>query len=128
MLVSNVFPELNNAAQPTNKLAIPPEPLKIATISGMLVICTLCAATAPIIDPATAAIIIQSNDKIFLLKSVTATAISIAAAEYMLPLTALSGDPSFFKPKIKSAAAITYQKFITTRLMICLLVVIYLFS
>ena len=128
MSVSNVFPVLNNAAQPTSKLAMPPEPLKIATISGMLVICTRCAAKAPMIDPATAAKIIQSNDKMFSLKSVTATAINIAAAEYMLPFTALSGDPSFFKPKIKSAAATTYQKFIITRLMIYLPVVIYLSS
>ena len=36
-------PEINSA-DPTNKLAIPPNPLKIATISGMEVILTFVAA------------------------------------------------------------------------------------
>ena len=40
-----------SAAQPTNKLAIPPKPLNSATISGMAVICTKRAARPPIIAP-----------------------------------------------------------------------------
>ena len=38
-------------AQPTSKLDAPPEPLKSATISGMLVIATNRAAEAPMMLP-----------------------------------------------------------------------------
>ena len=43
------------SAEPTKRLAIPPKPLKIATISGIEVIFTLVAAKKPTILPATKA-------------------------------------------------------------------------
>ena len=43
---------LRNSADPTNKLAIPPNPLNRATNSGMVVIFTNDAAEAPTNAPA----------------------------------------------------------------------------
>ena len=43
------------SAEPTKRLAIPPNPLKIATISGIEVIFTLVAAKYPTMLPAISA-------------------------------------------------------------------------
>jgi hypothetical protein len=43
--------ETRYSEEPTRRLAIPPNPLKIATISGIAVIFTLKAAVAPITVP-----------------------------------------------------------------------------
>ena len=53
-----VSPEYK-AAQPTNKLAMPPDPLNKATISGIDVISIFWATTAPMIAPTNAAIAIH---------------------------------------------------------------------
>ena len=49
-----------SAAQPTSRLAAPPEPLKSATISGMEVMPTRRATTAPITAPTMAPAAIHS--------------------------------------------------------------------
>ena len=48
-----------SAAQPTNRLAIPPKPLNMATISGIAVMATRRAASAPITPPVTSPRAIQ---------------------------------------------------------------------
>ena len=115
--VNVVLPMLYSAAQPTMRLAIPPEPLNRATISGMLVISTFCAVMAPITAPMTAATRISSNVRISLFSKVTAMAITMAKEESMLPRTAVAGEPNCFRPKINNAAATTYHRLIITVLM-----------
>ena len=100
-----VLPVLYSAAQPTSRLATPPEPLNSATISGMAVMATLCAATAPIKAPNAAATRIHWNSRMPLEKSVTTMAMSMPVADSRLPRTAVAGEPSCFRPKTNSAAA-----------------------
>ena len=115
--VNVVLPTLYSAAQPTMRLAIPPEPLKRATISGMLVISTFWAAMAPITAPTAAATKINWKERISLLKSVTPMAMTMASEDRMLPRTAVAGEPSCFRPKMNSAAATTYHRLIMTGFM-----------
>ena len=128
MLVKVLLSMLYNAAQPTIRLATPPEPLKSATISGMLVISTFCATTAPTMPPIKVAPIIHSQGNMFLLNKVTAIAMNMPNDDRVLPRTAVAGDPSCFRPKMNSAAAATYHRLISSILMPDLLVVQYLSS
>ncbi len=107
MLVKVLLSMLYNAAQPTMRLATPPEPLNSATISGMLVISTFCATTAPTIPPISVAPIIHSQGRMFLLNSVTAMAMNMPKADKVLPRTAVAGEPNCLSPKINNAAAAT---------------------
>ena len=84
---------------------MPPDPLKSATISGIAVIATKRAASAPTTAPATAAIAIQCNSTMPLDSRVTTMAISMPAADSALPRRAVAGEPSIFRPNTNSTAA-----------------------
>ena len=117
MLVKVLLSMLYNAAHPTMRLAMPPEPLNRATISGMLVISTFCATTAPMMPPIKVAPIIHSQGNMFLLNRVTAMAMNMPIDDKLLPRTAVAGDPSCLSPNINSAAATTYHRLISSTLM-----------
>ena len=84
---------------------MPPEPLNSATISGMPVMATSRAASAPTTAPATAAMAIQWNSTMPLDSRVTTMAMSMPAAENALPRRAVSGEPSILRPSTNSTAA-----------------------
>ena len=92
-----------NSDDPTSKLAIPPKPLKIATISGIDVISILRAAIAPIDAPKNMATKIHWKLVTLWSNKVTTTATNMPRAEIRLPLAAVSGEPNIFNPIIKSA-------------------------
>ena len=88
----------NSAAHPTSRLAMPPEPLNNATISGIDVMATRREARAPTKAPAAAAMAIQWNSTMPFDSSVTTMAISMPPADSALPDRAVAGDPSIRKP------------------------------
>ena len=96
---------VNSAAQPTARLARPPKPLNSATISGIFVMATMRAASTPITVPITTPSAIHSKSTMLRSNNVTTTAINIATAEIRLPRRAVAGDPSIFRPTMKSTAA-----------------------
>ena len=95
----------NSAAQPTRRLAMPPEPLKIATISGIAVMATRREANAPTRAPAAAAMAIQWNSTMPFESSVTTMAMNMPPADSALPERAVAGEPSIRKPKMNITAA-----------------------
>ena len=95
----------NSAAQPTRRLAIPPEPLNSATISGIAVMATRREATAPTKVPATAAMAIQWNSTMPFESRVTTMAMNMAPADRPLPVRAVAGEPSIRRPKMNITAA-----------------------
>ena len=86
------------AAQPTSKLAMPPNPLNRATISGILVICTIRAAVPPMMPPITMPMAIHWKSTISWPTSVATMAISMPSDEIALPRRAVAGELSCFKP------------------------------
>jgi len=93
------------ADHPTRRDAAPPDPLKSATISGIAVIWTRRAATAPMSDPRATPPTIHSKVRISREKRVAATATAIPKALRRLPRGADSGRPSIFRPRTKQTAA-----------------------
>ena len=91
--------------------ASPPNPLKIATICGIDVICTFLANISPIIPPNE----IPETIKIIEFKSystyvrVVIIAITIPEKEIKLPLLAVNGLLNIFIPNIKNTDAIKYK-------------------
>ena len=94
-----------SAAAPTSKLAMPPEPLNNATISGIAVMATSRAANAPTTAPAPAAMAIQCQDTTPLESKVATTATSMPAADSALPRRAVRGEPSILSPNTNNTAA-----------------------
>ena len=98
---------LSYSAQPTNKLANPPNPLKRATNSGIPVILTDFAVKIPINAPIRIQRTSHLYPRIFSFSKVTTTATIIPSEENRLPRRAVTADPNIFMPKIKRIAAAT---------------------
>jgi hypothetical protein len=97
-----VAPHLAHA---TSAEAAPPTPLKAATISGICVICTRVARSAPMAAPSAIPATIIHGARMRPDTSVTTTAISIPVAAIWFPRRAVAGEPSRLRPTMKSAAA-----------------------
>jgi hypothetical protein len=97
-------PVCMKSAPATSVDAMPPNPLKIATISGMPVIGTRAAAIAPITLPTTTPARMNGNDSPSAI-SVAITASSIPAAPSALPRTAVRGWVSPLMPKMNRTEA-----------------------
>jgi hypothetical protein len=98
----------DNADHPTNNDAAPPRPLNNATISGIEVIATARAATAPMAPPTNIPATIQVKSTMPWSSKAATMATSIPRAENILPRRAVAGEPNIFKPKMKSPDATTY--------------------
>jgi len=95
----------------TSAEAAPPNPLNNATISGMEVISTRLAITAPTMDPTANPAMISGHPRTppsapCMRTTVMITASSMPIEPSWFPRTAVLGDPRYFRPKMKSAAEI----------------------
>ena len=88
----------------TSAEAPPPKPLNSATISGMLVISTLSAATPPTNPPMTSPAMIQRKSTSPRSSRVVTMAISIARAARAFPRCAVRTRVSPLIPKMNSTA------------------------
>jgi hypothetical protein len=93
-----------NSPMATRADAPPPKPLKRPTISGMAVIWTMRAATAPIRPPVAMPMRMGVQERISLSTTVAMMARNMAKAAMALPARAVAGDWSRFSPTTKRIA------------------------
>ncbi len=106
-LASSIYFQDSESA--TKAEAAPPKPLKSATNSGIPVISTLIAMTRPMMEPMTIPAMMSSHstppvEENCMSTMVVMTATNIPNAPYWFPRGAVRGWPSFFRPKMNSAA------------------------
>ena len=89
------------SAAATSAAAPPPTPLNSATICGIAVILTLRAPTTPITAPIAIATAIAPKLTIRSSASVATIAMSMPTAAMRLPVRAVAGDESRFRPMMK---------------------------
>ena len=112
---SDASTNFQHSAEATSAEAAPPKPLNSATSSGMEVVLALQASTRPIKAPAPMGSKIRFQLVIGPVpNSICTRAVPMATAmpreDRRLPSGAVRGWLSFFKPKMKSTAAIKYPK------------------
>ena len=104
---ADMSPVFRNSAAATSAEALPPKPLKIATICGIWVISTFRAKVAPITDPIIIPTSIIWRSILPYDNRVASIAISMPEAAIKFPLRAVLGWLNFFIPRINNTEART---------------------